>query len=156
MADDPGQGAVEGGTAPDQDLSSGQTVNGEAAKWRRQLRDLEASLPGQLDQARAEARAEMTKAVLDSKIEARAAALGFVDPADAIGFVGDRSKLLDDKGTPDREAIDAALGVVLEAKSYLAGAKRNGHGSADQGARGGSRPSSSSGDWARDLLAKKT
>lgn len=86
--------------------------------------------------ALAEVKGEMTK----SKVTAAAAAAGFADPADAIGFLGS----VDLDGD---EAISAAIGELAKAKPYLL--KRSAA-PLEQGVQ--SKQTKSPSDWLREAL----
>lgn len=135
------------------------------AKWRAardELRALkEQQAPGKNDdqdpaaireQARAEARAEaLHERVLD-RIEAKAARL-FADPEDAVALLGRRAADFIDGDRVDSDEIVEALEDLLKKKPHLAAtAQRRFTGSADGGARKGSKPDQLS----RDELKKMT
>lgn len=129
---------------PNADLTAAQA---EAATWRGRYRDLQ----GKFDTAVADARKSGDEAISTMRdrlvgAEVRAiAANRLADPADATRFLDD-SKFVNAKGEIDGDGIGKAIDDLLSAKPYLAigyvpsNGNGNGHGSADQGARGGSKP----------------
>jgi hypothetical protein len=98
---------------------------------QRQLDDLKKQAMSEQERAvaeaheagKAEARAELSTAMLRAEIRARAAGK-LSDPADAVRLL-DVDELLHDDGTFDHKQIDAALDELLKSKPYLA-AQSNG------------------------------
>jgi len=92
------------------------------------------------DQAKAEARAEVLRDRALDKVEARAAKL-FADPEDAVALLTRRADEFVDDGKVDVDAIDEALADLISKKPHLAAtAGKRFAGSADGGARKGSKP----------------
>lgn len=91
-------------------------------------------------QARAEAAAEVLKDRALDKVETKAAKL-FADPEDARALLASRVEEFVDDGKVDMEAIEDALQDLLTKKPHLAAkADKRFAGSADGGARKGSKP----------------
>lgn len=91
-------------------------------------------------QAQAEARAEVLGERALDKVETRAAKL-FADPEDARALLAGRLDDFIDDGKVDVDAIDEALTELLSKKPHLAAkAEKRFAGSADGGARKGSKP----------------
>lgn len=130
------------GTQPDAALTAAQA---EAATWRGRYRDLQGKFDGAVADAR-KGNDEAVDALRDRLVraEVRAAAAGrLADPADAVQFL-DTTTFVNSKGEVDGGAIAKAVDELLARKPYLdkdfAPPNGNGHGSADQGARGGKQP----------------
>lgn len=103
-------------------------------------------------QAQAEARAEVLNERALDKVETKAAKL-FADPEDARALLAGRVADFVDDGQVDVEAIEDALADLLKKKPHLAAkADRRFTGSADGGARKGSKPD----QLTRDDLKKMT
>jgi len=91
-------------------------------------------------QAHAEARAEVLRDRALDKVEAKAAK-SFADPEDARALLASRVDEFVDDGKVDVEAIEEALDDLLKKKPHLAAqGGRRFQGSADGGARKGSKP----------------
>ncbi|MFV2094834.1 hypothetical protein ACFHW1_04995 [Micromonospora sp. LOL_014] len=91
-------------------------------------------------QAQAEARAEVLRDRALDKVEAKAAKL-FADPEDARALLAARVDDFVDDGQVDTDAITEALDDLLKKKPHLAAkADKRFAGSADGGARKGSKP----------------
>lgn len=91
-------------------------------------------------QARAEATAEVLKDRALDKVETKAAKL-FADPEDARALLASKVDDFIDDGKVDVEAIEEALEELLKRKPHLAAkADKRFAGSADGGARKGSKP----------------
>ncbi len=117
----------------------------EAATWRGRYRDLQGKFDGAVADAR-KGNDEQVAVIRDRLVraEVRAAAAGrLADPADAVQFL-DTDSFVNAKGEVDEGAIAKAVDELLTRKPYLASdfapTNGNGHGSADQGARGGKQP----------------
>jgi hypothetical protein len=123
----------------------------QAAKYRTRLREAEAKLAKQAQEAassaksevekareegRAEARAEVLKDRALDKVESKAAKL-FADPEDARALLASQVDDFIDDGKVDSEAIDKALAELLKRKPHLGADTRRFKGGADGGARGG-------------------
>jgi hypothetical protein len=123
----------------------------EAATWRGRYRTLQDKFDNAVTEARKSGDDE--RDVLRERLvraEVRAVAAGrLADPADAIKFL-DLSSFVAKSGEIDGAAIAKAVDELLVGKPYLAAASSsapaNGHGSADQGPRGGSKPPATVGD----------
>lgn len=103
-------------------------------------------------QAREEAAAEMLRDRALDKVEAKAAKL-FADPEDARALLASQVDDFIDGGSIDTDAIQDALNELLEKKPHLAAtAGKRFAGSADGGARKGSKP----GQLTREDLKKMT
>lgn len=104
-------------------------------------------------QARAEAQAETLRERVLDRIEAKAARL-FADPEDAVALLGRRVDEFIDDGKVDSDEIAEALEDLLKKKPHLAAAtaQKRFAGSADGGARKGSKPD----QLTRDDLKKMT
>lgn len=120
----------------------------EGAKKDDQVQD-----PAEIrKQAQAEARAEVLNERALDKVETKAAKL-FADPEDARALLAGRVADFVDDGQVDVEAIEDALADLLKKKPHLAAtASKRFNGSADGGARKGSKPDQLS----RDDLKKMT
>lgn len=93
------------------------------------------------DQARADARAEVLKERALDRVEAKAGKL-FADPEDARALLASKVDEFIDGDQLDVEAIQDALDGLLKSKPHLAAATaKRFQGSADQGARNGSKVS---------------
>lgn len=146
----PPSGSPDPPAATNEALTQAQA---EAATWRGRARDMQAKLDKAVSDAKAES--AMERDALHERLvraEVRAIAAGrLADPADAIKFL-DTAKFTDAKGEIDETAIGKAIDELLTGKPYLAtgymppNGNGNGHGSADQGARGGSRPPATTAD----------
>lgn len=91
-------------------------------------------------QAKAEVAAEMLRDRALDKIEAKAAKL-FADPEDAAALLARKVNDFIDNGKVDTDAIEEALEDLLKKKPHLAAtAGKRFAGSADGGARKGSKP----------------
>jgi hypothetical protein len=124
------------------------------AKWRAardELRALKAQqdagkptddgdLAAAIAKARAEVKAETLRERVLDRIEAKAARL-FADPEDAVALLGRRADEFIDGDKVDSDEIVEALEDLLKKKPHLAAtAQRRFAGSADGGARKGSKP----------------
>jgi hypothetical protein len=102
--------------------------------------------------AKAEAKAETLRERVLDRIEAKAARL-FADPEDAVALLGRRADEFIDGDKIDSEEIAEALEGLLKKKPHLAAtAQKRFAGSADGGARKGSKPD----QLTRDDLKKMT
>jgi len=147
-------GTPEPPAAVSNELTAAQA---EAADWRARYRGLQ----GKFDTAVTEARksGDDERDVLRERLvraEVRAVAAGrLADPADAIKFL-DLSSFTTKSGEIDGAAIAKAVDELLVGKPYLAAASSsssgNGHGSADQGPRGGSKPPTTVGDVMNSVI----
>jgi hypothetical protein len=137
------------------------------AKWRAardELRALKAAqdagkkpddgdLAAAIAKAKAEAKAETLRDRVLDRIEAKAARL-FADPEDAVALLGRRADEFIDGDQIDSDEITEALEDLLKKKPHLAAAtaQKRFAGSADGGARKGSKPE----QLTRDDLKKMT
>ena len=137
------------------------------AKWRAardELRALKAQqdagkptddgdLAAAIAKAKAEAKAETLRERVFDRIEAKAARL-FADPEDAVALLGRRADEFIDGDRIDGDEIVEALTDLLKKKPHLAAAtaQKRFAGSADGGARNGSKPD----QLTRDDLKKMT
>jgi hypothetical protein len=102
--------------------------------------------------AKAEAKAETLRERVLDRIEAKAARL-FADPEDAVALLGRRADEFIDGDKIDSDEIAEALEGLLKKKPHLAAtAQKRFAGSADGGARKGSKPD----QLTRDDLKKMT
>lgn len=161
--DDDGQGEPDGDQLGD---AGKKALDAMKAKWRAARDELKA-LKAQQDagkddqtqdpaelrkQAQAEARAEVLNERALDKVETKAAKL-FADPEDARALLAGRVDEFVDDGKVDVEAIEEALADLLKKKPHLAAtASKRFAGSADGGARKGSKPD----QLTRDDLKKMT
>jgi hypothetical protein len=161
--DDDGQG--DGDT--DQLGDAGKkALDAMKAKWRAardELRALKAQqdagkstddgdLAAAIAKAKAEAKAETLRDRVLDRIEAKAARL-FADPEDAVALLGRRADEFIDGDRIDSDEITEALEGLLKKKPHLAAtAQKRFAGSADGGARKGSKPD----QLTRDDLKKMT
>jgi hypothetical protein len=161
---DDDQGDPEG--ADKLDDPGKKALDAMKAKWRTerdQRKALEAKLAGDgkkddqdpallRKQLQAEARAEVLNERALDKVETKAAKL-FADPEDARALLAGRVDEFVDDGRVDVEAIEDALADLLKKKPHLAAtAGKRFAGSADGGARKGSKPD----QLTRDDLKKMT
>jgi len=156
------EGAADLGDAGKQALDRMKAERNKARAERRalaaELEELkkpktDADNPEQIrEQARAEARAEVLKDRALDRIEARAAKL-FADPEDARALLAGHVDDFVDDGKIDVEAIQEALDDLLKRKPHLgATPQARFTGSADGGARKGTKPDQLS----RDDLKRMT
>lgn len=109
-------------------------------------------LAAAIAKAKAEAKAETLRDRVLDRIEARAARL-FADPEDAVALLGRRADEFIDGDRIDSDEITEALTDLLRKKPHLAAtAQKRFAGSADGGARKGSKPD----QLTRDDLKKMT
>lgn len=144
------EGAADLGDAGKQALDRMKAERNQARKERRalaaELEELKKPKPDAADpeqirqQARAEARAEVLKDRALDRIEAKAAKL-FADPEDARALLAAHVDDFVDDGKIDVEAIQEALEDLLKRKPHLgATPQARFTGSADGGARNGTKP----------------
>ena len=135
-----------------------KSAQAEAASWRGRYRELQGKYDSAIADAQRKASDEVTayreKLV---RAEVRAVAAGrLADPTDALKFVDD-SSFVNTKGEVDHEAITKSIDELLASKPYLAMSAStsnsgNGHGSADQGARGGKQPPATAADAMNTII----
>jgi len=71
------------------------------------------------------------------------------DPADAVHFLDLSEFEVSEDGEVDSKAIAKAIDRLVKDKPYLASGAPRGSGSADGGARGGSKPEADMNAWLR-------
>lgn len=125
-----------GDSKPHADDEAAKQARAEAAKWRRQVRDLEAKLKAkdEADLSEAERQARELSAVkereaalaeqnrtlaLEGAIAVRAHRMGIVDPDAALRLLDRKDIEFDDAGRPDGASLESALKDLLKAKPYL-------------------------------------
>lgn len=158
----------EQGAATDAAADQGETALGDAgkkaldamkAKWKEadriakenaaSLAALQAKIDGKeaehqkaldADRVKSEALAAANQRILSAEV--RVAAAGKLnDPADALAYIDLSSFEVGDDGSVDSDAIGSAISDLISKKPYLAAQGGRFQGSADGGARNGSRTS---------------